>query len=382
MPHPNYIKLYVETLPELIERQSEEIYQKLSTRLADGVLKEAGAIVMTGCGYSYAAAANAKEIIEHVANVPAYAPYSIEASRHMELAVLPGGKNTIFVGVSGSGTVARIAEGIERFRAAGAYTVALTRNTHSRCAQQAETLLNIACPATAIPRAVPLREYTMALLAFYALAWRIAVLQGKKTEGERGRFYAEIADAARRLRTSLPKIEAQVSEFVRAVGDEVDHYELVGSGMGLVSAWLGRQELVGQAGVFGVECGAEDWLHSTFFVNHPERIGTVLISPTNSPARSRLLEVERYMQYLKRPVCLLCGDGETARTAAAGLYPVELPYTANELMNPLLEVAPVSLLAGAVCEWIGEEYSRGFRDHWDFSKDGKATEFSKIVIIP
>ena len=60
---------------------------------------------------------------------------------------------------------------------------------------------------------------------------------------------------------------------------------------------------------------------------------------------------------------------------------INLPYTDNELLNPFLELAPVSLLAGEICELTGEEYSRGFRERWDFSKGGAATENSEIVIL-
>ena len=107
----------------------------------------------------------------------------------------------------------------------------------------------------------------------------------------------------------------------------------------------------------------------------PETIPTVLISPPNSPARSRLEEVEGYMTYLRRPLCVI-GQSISEATSV-----IKLPYTDNELLNPFLELAPVSLLAGEICELTGEEYSRGFRERWDFSKDGAATENSEIVIL-
>ena len=188
-------------------------------------------------------------------------------------------------------------------------------------------------------------------------------------------FYEDLVVSADELQKTLPEIEHQVSDFARKVYQTASVYELVGSGTGFISAWLGRQELVGQAGVFGVECSAEDWLHSTFFATRPETIPTVLISPPNSPARSRLEEVEGYMAYLRRPLCVI-GQSISEATSV-----INLPYTDNELLNPFLELAPVSLLAGEICELTGEEYSRGFRERWDFSKGGAATENSEIVIL-
>lgn len=375
MPHPNYIKQHIRTIPALLREYAETMDQRVQDALEAPLLKQTQMVVMTGCGYSYAAACNGAEFIEKIAQIPARALYSVDASRHQSLNVLPQGKQTLFIGVSGSGVVARVAEGLLRFREQGAYAVAFTADRQSACARAAETTVDLSAPPVCIERSLPLRSYAVTLLAFCAVAWRIAVLQGKRTEAERRAFYKELYAAADGLQQALPQVEKQMEGFVRQVHRTASVYEWVGSGSGFVSAWLGRQELVGQAGLFGVECSAEDWLHSTFFAARPETIPTLLLSPPNSPARSRLEEVERSMAYLRRPLCVI---GQSVCKEASV---VELPYPANELLNPFLELAPVSLLAGEVCEQIGEEYSRNFRDRWDFSKGGAATANSEIVVL-
>ena len=110
-----------------------------------------------------------------------------------------------------------------------------------------QTTVDISTPPVNIERGLPLRGYAATLLAFCGVAWRIAILQGKKTEAERLAFYEEMVVLADELQRTLPKIERQVEAFARKMCQTASVYELVGSGTGFTSAWLGRQELVGQA---------------------------------------------------------------------------------------------------------------------------------------
>ena len=59
---------------------------------------------------------------------------------HQSLAVLPKGEQTLFIGVSGSGVVARVAEGLMRFRTKGVYAVAFSGDMQSKCARAAQAV--------------------------------------------------------------------------------------------------------------------------------------------------------------------------------------------------------------------------------------------------
>ena len=135
-----------------------------------------------------------------------------------------------------------------RFRTKGAYAVAFSGDMQSKCARAAQVTVDISTPTVNIERGLPLRGYAATLLAFCGVAWRIAILQGRKSEAERLAFYEDLVVSADELQKTLPEIEHQVSDFARKVYQTASVYELVGSGTGFTSAWLGRQELVGQAG--------------------------------------------------------------------------------------------------------------------------------------
>lgn len=64
MAHPNYIKMHIRTVPELLRDCAETMYQRVKNTLEDEKLEQTQMVVMTGCGYSYAAACNGAEFIE------------------------------------------------------------------------------------------------------------------------------------------------------------------------------------------------------------------------------------------------------------------------------------------------------------------------------
>lgn len=61
MAHPNYIKMHIRTVPELLRDCAETMYQRVKNTLEDEKLEQTQMVVMTGCGYSYAAACNGAE---------------------------------------------------------------------------------------------------------------------------------------------------------------------------------------------------------------------------------------------------------------------------------------------------------------------------------
>ena len=181
MAHPNYIKMHIRTVPELLRDCAETMYQRVKNTLEDEKLEQTQMVVMTGCGYSYAAACNGAEFIEKIAGIPQgrFTQWMLPATR---IWMFCKGEQTLFIGVSGSGVVARVAEGLMRFRTKGAYAVAFSGDMQSKCARAAQVTVDISTPTVNIERGLPLRGYAATLLAFCGVAWRIAILQVEKVK--------------------------------------------------------------------------------------------------------------------------------------------------------------------------------------------------------
>lgn len=369
----NRIRTHIYTVPDQVLSHLEPVWERVCKALEGCPLHRIRKVVVTGCGYSYAAAMQARYLFEAISKIPAEAAYSVDVSRHFSLEV--PAKETLVIGISGSGIVARVAEALERFRDAGAITLSFTGNPQSRCAKAAQYTVDLSSPP--LVHSLPLRGYVMTVLGCYCVAWAIALKRQSGREADRKQFFTAVLHMAEELGRFLPGIEKQVRQFSEITVSCKAH-EFVGSGMEYASAWLGRQQIIGQSGKCGIECSLEDWLHSDFFWNEPERIATMLFMPSNTAALSRAKEVQTYMLYLGRPLGVVTDRTEAVREGALTII---LPFTGEYLLNPVMELIPVSLYAGQVTEMIGETYSRGFRGRWDFAEGGYATEFSEIEII-
>ena len=373
MEQYNYIREHTYKLPSLLTGHFERLHKSVVQFMPDETLKRVEHIIVTGCGYSYIAALYAKCLFEEICHIPVEVPFSIDCSRAMNPSLFPKDK-TMFIGISKSGIVARVAECLERMRRHGIMTVAVTSDRSSRCAAHGEYLVGIDIPE--IKESLPLCNFAVTLLFFLILAKRTANVKQIGEKKDTAELFDTFMQMERKLKLRLPSIEHQVNGFAEHTAGSF-LFEFVGSGSDYLSAWLGRQLMTGQTGKPALECSTEDWLHSTFFMCRPEEIATIFIKSSFARSESLDLEVLDYLAYLKRRLCVITdeADGETTNQNR-----IVLPPSGHVLLDPFTHMIPIALLAGKICELTGEQYSRGFRDRWDFSKGGFATEHSKIEI--
>lgn len=374
MSQYNYIREHIYKIPSLLLKHFDYVFDNVMQCMPDEALKPIEHIIITGCGYSYIAGLCAKYFLEDIGHVFVEVPFSIDCSRVIKPNHFPKEK-TMFFGISNSGIVARIAECLERMQKYGIVTIAVTSDSASRCAEYGDYIVDAGIPE--LKGNSPLCNFTMTLLFFLLLAWRIAAIKEITKKADADRFFDTFKNMELTLEQQLSSIEEQVNCFSEQVAF-APLFEFVGSGTGYPIAWLGRQLMVGQTGKPAIECSTEDWLHSTFFMCHPEKIATFLIKSSFSNTSSREAEVIHYMTHLKRQLCVIT-DRPCEKTS--NMNQIIVPSSGHVLLDPFTYMVPISLMAGKICELTGEQYSRGFRDNWGFSKGGYATEYSKIEII-
>lgn len=143
----NAMSRQVESLPELIEQQYEDLEPKARTVLSFQEIFNIQRIVLTGCGDSYAAAIATKHAFEMLTSIPTEVVPAIELSRfycekHMGIDCC----NPLVISVSNSGTGARVSEAVQRAKKHGCYILGVTGNLESPLAQYADKVLKLDIP--------------------------------------------------------------------------------------------------------------------------------------------------------------------------------------------------------------------------------------------
>lgn len=369
----NEIRRHIYTIPPLVRSAYGDIQSDCRSTVEKFSNRAVRQVILTGCGYSYAACLAARDYIQARTHLPVTVLPTIEVARFSDLS---GDflSNTLLVAISNSGMVSRVNEALAVYEKHGAITLGITSNQTAQIAQYCRYLLPVQIPP--MERPLPLRGYALTELALMSLGDALALERGTTTPCEIGRAEEQMLRSMEELEASLPAIDRVVRDYALHCR-EFEAFEFIGSGYERGPAFLGKIEMMGQAGVMATDEDAEQWLHCNFFLAAPEQIGTMLFFAAGSRASSRTAEALEYMEHLKRPVCVVT-DGSVK--AGGGTAAVVFVPALSHLNAGIVEMVPPSLLAGYLCQLRGEVYSRGFRDQWAIFRDGRGTTKSRLVI--
>jgi len=273
----------------------------------------------------------------------------------------------LVVTVSNSGEVARVVEAARGARDAGAAVLAVSAGTGNRLTDAADAVVRV--PAPTFAPAPGVRSYVMSLLGLFHLAIRLGEVRGRYTMDEAGELRRQLEATADAIESTL---DHAAQAATRIAEDWAAHgvLEFLGSGPGRASAGYGAAKVLEAAGVRGYDQDVEEFVHLQYFAADTT-VPAVLVAPTNSAARSRVIEVAALLRTLGRPAATLSDE------PLLGHYLPHAPGVA-EIWQPLLHVAPLALLAGELMRVRGEEPGRGGRDGWADSVNGSTTRDSAI----
>jgi glucosamine--fructose-6-phosphate aminotransferase (isomerizing) len=369
--NPDALRDQVFSLPQLIRETTWDVEDRARSVLSTPDLLNLRLAVLTGSGDSHAAARAAQFGWQSLSGVPTFVDDAMTAARY-RLEPITGGQRLrpMLVAVSSSGEVARVVEAAQRAQAAGAFVLAVSSSGENRLAASADAVL--LTPAPAFPAAPGVRSYAMSLLGLFHLAIRLGEVRGRYSMDDAGdlrRQVAGVADAIESTLEATRKAAATLAE--RWAGCQT--IEFLGSGPGRATAGYGAAKLLEAAGVHGLDQDIEEFVHLQYFAADTST-PVVLIAPSNSAAHSRAVEVSRLLQTLGRPVATV-GD-----EPLAGEHLPHAPGIA-EIWHPLLQIAPLALLADELMRLRHEVPGRGGRDGWADSIHGATTRGSAICLL-
>jgi glucosamine 6-phosphate synthetase-like amidotransferase/phosphosugar isomerase protein len=363
-------------IPDLIQKQYVDLEPKIRKLFTTPEIYSFQKIILTGCGDSYAACLAAKSAFEDFGRVPVEVLTAVDLSRHYPEKQLNYGPNSpLIISVSNSGQVARIAEGILRANTTSAYTVGLTKNADSPLGKNARKVLLLNPPEFESSPGVG--SYCVSLLALLLLAIRIGEVKLTYTMDEANEYRSSLLESAELMAKQMNTIEDKVFSIAEEWKD-FPGFDFVGSGSDYSSVFFGQAKIIEAVGRYAMHINTEEWLHLNFFLRNAEQTGTVLIANSNNPAASRIEEVSAYMKQNNRPL-LIISDSEDLKNK--GENHIILPKSSHGSFSSLCQFIPVSMLAGFLSTFAGEEYGRGLKGNWGFSHGGEAIKDSKIIIL-
>lgn len=375
--YSNPMSRQVDSLPELIETQYEDLEPKTRTILSFQEIYNIQRIVLTGCGDSYAAAMAVKHGFEMLTGIPTEVVTAIELSRlyctkHMGVDC----RNPLVIAVSNSGTGARVGEAVQRARKYGCFVLGVTGNEMSVLGQHSDKILKLNIPP--FEGAPGTRSYLVSVMSLLLLAIRFGEVRHQYTMDQAMDYRIDVKAQGGLLKEMFPEMKKSCASVAER-WKNLPCYDFIGAGFDYAAAWFGQAKILEATGKFAMHINTEEWFHLNFFARQAKELGTVLVANTTNPAHSRAKELVKYANVLHRPLVIITEGDASDFDHEPGTY-IQVPAPKYPISMPLTQFAPLCLLASYISELIGEKYGRGCEGDWAFSADGAGVINSEIIV--
>ena len=375
--YSNPMSRQVESLPELIRSQYEDLEPKTRTVLSFQEIFNIQRIVLTGCGDSYAAAMATKHAFEMLTGIPTEVVTALELGRfYCKKHLGVDCRNPLVIAVSNSGTGARVSEAVQRARKYGCFVLGVTGNPQSPLGVNSDKILKLDIPS--FESAPGTRSYMVSVLSLLLLAIRFGEVRLKYTMDQAMDYREDIKRQADALEALLPEMEDTCASLAEQWKD-FPCYDFIGAGFDYATAWFGQAKILEATGKFAMHINTEEWFHLNFFARGAREMGTIVVANTTNPAHSRSKELVKYANVLHRPLAVITDGDEKDFGGEKAVY-IKVPKTEYPITMPLTHFAPVCLIASYISELIGEKYGRGCEGDWAFAEGGAGVTESEIIV--
>lgn len=254
-------------------------------------------VVLCGSGDSHHAALGLEMIFRTLANRHVQAGSSMYVSRYLIPDSRMRCQETLLVGISSSGEVARTVEALEMGNEIGAQTLAITSNIESTLAKTAGYVLPVELPN--FPFGPGLINYLGSMLMGFALAVKLCDVTS-------GHLLSKVLES---LPVILERWMPGQLELGRRFANKVQEGTcvMVGGGPAYASALFGAAKVIETAGEMVWAQELEEWAHLEYFCE-PANMTTWILS-ADGRCRSREREVINAAQTIGRRLAVSSWDG-------------------------------------------------------------------------
>lgn len=368
----------VRSLPELLRQQYADLEPKTRSALTTPEIFSIQRIVLTGCGDSHAAAMATRYTFEKLTGLPTEVVPAIELARYYDerqLGFAPN--NPLVIAISNSGSIARVGEAVQRVVQHGGFALGITGNMDSLLGRSASRIVHLEVPP--FESAPGARSYLVSVLLLLLLAIRFGEVRGRYTMDQAMAYRDDILVQATKQEALLPAMDDAMLALAKEWKD-LEAFDFVGAGQDYATAWFGHAKVYEAMGKYAMCVNTEEWLHLNFFMRRFDKIGTVVVCASDSPARSRAQEMLRHAASdIKRPTLLITDRAEDWELCGARC--VCTPRSRFCFFDQLTQYIPLCLLAGYIGKMIGETDGRGCEENWSFARGGAGVQNSEIIVL-
>lgn len=371
--YDNPMRRQIYSIEGLVEQIGKDVEKKTRTILSTPEIYSLKEILITGCGDSYCAALAAEQAFCQLTGLSVRAIPAIELSRRYpkdKLGKIPG--NPLVIGISNSGRVTRVIEGIMRARRSGALTLAVTANGSSALGEEAERNIVLSMPE--FEKAPGIRNYVGSLLALYLFAIRMGEVLGRYTMDAASAYRGELASWVKPFTHSLREQEEGVFRMAQRF-ENVTGGEVIVQGNNVASAVFIQQKMYEAIGIPCVFGDSENWFHANKFLRDFAHTLTFVYASKWDKGKGRVLEAMKRMDYMGREYILVTDDQLSSR------HTLYVPSMSCEMFSPIVEFGLPCLLLSYLTELKNETYSRGFVYPFCDGKGIPGTVESRLEIV-
>jgi glucosamine--fructose-6-phosphate aminotransferase (isomerizing) len=295
-------------------------------------------VILFGCGDSHHAALGLEMAFDIWTGLKARAATAMTASRYLVPRLKVGSSQTLLIGISASGEVARTLEAVEMGVSCGARTLALTGAADSSLARASHMSLSV--PVPSLPEGPGLLSFLSSLLMGLAVVQALAGEEDGK----------ELDACMRAFPASLEAWIQEQSKVGRSFAEEIDPASAVvflGCGPAYGMAKFAAAKLIEAAGMPAWGQDGEEWTHIEYFAE-PAEAPTWLFT-TRGRSHGREEEIIAAAHAIGRNLKISRWEGRP-----------EWSSRAREALSPLaLWPGPVAF-ASRMAARLGEEPFRDF----------------------
>lgn len=277
---PEVMLRQVEGLASDLRTLTHPFAQQVCTVLTPSEWMAVNKVYLTGDGDSYHASCAAEMAFETIADVTCepmsaqrFLDYGAAWMRHT------APHQTLVIATSASGGTTRVVQALDRAKAHGALTVALTGTPNSAVTRAADHTIVVELPHK--ERSPGIRTYQASLLGMLLIAIQLGEMRNRRHQREINALRQELVALADVVEVTADAIKERCREVADMIAD-TPMLVMLGSGPSYGTALFSAAKVVEAAGVFAIGQDLEEWWHVERFA-YPIDMPVFVIAP---PGRS------------------------------------------------------------------------------------------------